>query len=257
MGVCSWWIRKDSCWEDLGRAEACGPGARALGLTILKEASEILAPPKRLGSIRVPSGGDSPRALVWVRSEPFDDSAIRGDTVAGSSRDRKSLVLSRSRQTVARRIPNTLRTGNSRCFAIARPLKPRARSRFTTSRLIVCGRPSLTPCFLAKLQGNAARDRRNVRDLRVLGWRPIVIWECELERIEKLRRRIARLFNEAGPCDASKKRKGHLQSSSGAMRIRSQRADSPEPVVEASEVIVILLSDGLPGRLIMLCIAQI
>ena len=72
---------------------------------------------------------------------------------------------------------------------------PNARSRFTTSRFIVCGRPSLTPRFLAKLQGNAAQVRRNVPG--VLGWRPIVIWECELERIEKLRRRIARHFNEA------------------------------------------------------------
>ena len=31
-----------------------------------------------------------------------------------------------------------------------------------------------------KLNGNRDRDRRNLRELRELGWRAIEIWECEL-----------------------------------------------------------------------------
>ena len=31
-----------------------------------------------------------------------------------------------------------------------------------------------------KLNGNRDRDRRNLRELRALGWRAIEIWECEL-----------------------------------------------------------------------------
>jgi DNA mismatch endonuclease (patch repair protein) len=35
--------------------------------------------------------------------------------------------------------------------------------------------------WLAKLNGNAARDKVHQRVLRKLGWRSIVIWECETE----------------------------------------------------------------------------
>lgn len=31
-----------------------------------------------------------------------------------------------------------------------------------------------------KLNGNRERDRRNLRELARLGWRAIVVWECEL-----------------------------------------------------------------------------
>jgi DNA mismatch endonuclease (patch repair protein) len=36
--------------------------------------------------------------------------------------------------------------------------------------------------WLAKLNGNAARDKLHQAALRKLGWRVIVIWECEAER---------------------------------------------------------------------------
>jgi hypothetical protein len=54
-------------------------------------------------------------------------------------------AISRIFQPIARRIPNTLPAGSPSSFAIARPLRPRARSRFTASRFTVCGRPSFTP----------------------------------------------------------------------------------------------------------------
>ena len=34
--------------------------------------------------------------------------------------------------------------------------------------------------WLHKLAGNRRRDRRNYQRLRAMGWRVIVIWECEL-----------------------------------------------------------------------------
>ncbi|HEU0040453.1 MAG TPA: hypothetical protein VFR76_14390 [Verrucomicrobiae bacterium] len=32
--------------------------------------------------------------------------------------------------------------------------------------------------WLTKLEGNAARDKRNQAALRKLGWRSVVVWEC-------------------------------------------------------------------------------
>lgn len=43
-----------------------------------------------------------------------------------------------------------------------------------------------------KFRDNRARDTRVLRSLRKRGYRTIVIWECELGRLESLRRRISR-----------------------------------------------------------------
>lgn len=48
-----------------------------------------------------------------------------------------------------------------------------------------------------KLQKNVDRDQANSKTLRRLGWRVIVVWECELKRVDALRRRLARLFAAA------------------------------------------------------------
>lgn len=37
-----------------------------------------------------------------------------------------------------------------------------------------------------KIAGNRQRDRRKRRQLRALGWRVIVVWECELKRTAAL-----------------------------------------------------------------------
>jgi DNA mismatch endonuclease (patch repair protein) len=44
--------------------------------------------------------------------------------------------------------------------------------------------------WLRKLEGNAARDRVTRRTLRELGWRSVVVWECETERLEHLEIRL-------------------------------------------------------------------
>ena len=53
---------------------------------------------------------------------------------------------------------------------------------------------SNTDYWTAKLDRNHARDAVNSRRLRNLGWRVLVIWECELKDTERLRARLARFF---------------------------------------------------------------
>src|SRR2546426_11174564 len=48
--------------------------------------------------------------------------------------------------------------------------------------------------WLEKLNGNAARDRLHSRALRKLGWRVVVVWECQTER-SGFRDRLARRFD--------------------------------------------------------------
>lgn len=56
-------------------------------------------------------------------------------------------------------------------------------------------RPSSnTKYWLAKLDRNQSRDAANRRRLRNLGWRVLVIWECELKNPDRLRARIGRFF---------------------------------------------------------------
>lgn len=48
-----------------------------------------------------------------------------------------------------------------------------------------------------KFVANQRRDRRAIRALRRLGWRPLVVWECEVARPDRLVARISR-FLDAG-----------------------------------------------------------
>lgn len=43
-----------------------------------------------------------------------------------------------------------------------------------------------------KLALNAKRDSRNVRRLKAMGWRSIVVWECELRDLQLLKMRLSR-----------------------------------------------------------------
>jgi len=42
-----------------------------------------------------------------------------------------------------------------------------------------------------KFEANVRRDRRIAEELRALGWEVVVIWECETEDPETLRRRLS------------------------------------------------------------------
>ncbi len=51
--------------------------------------------------------------------------------------------------------------------------------------------------WLKKLEGNATRDKLHQRALCKLGWRPIVIWECQTERpktLARLSRKLSQLI---------------------------------------------------------------
>jgi DNA mismatch endonuclease (patch repair protein) len=52
--------------------------------------------------------------------------------------------------------------------------------------------------WLKKLEGNATRDKLHQRALRKLGWRNIVVWECQTEKpksLESVGRRLDKLLD--------------------------------------------------------------
>lgn len=46
----------------------------------------------------------------------------------------------------------------------------------------------------AKRSGNCARDQRNARRLRRLGWKVFTVWECQTRTIENVGLRLRKLF---------------------------------------------------------------
>lgn len=46
-----------------------------------------------------------------------------------------------------------------------------------------------------KFSENKARDKKNCLELEKLGWKVQVIWECEIDNIERLKRKVAAFFN--------------------------------------------------------------
>lgn len=53
--------------------------------------------------------------------------------------------------------------------------------------------------WLPKFDRNVKRDRRDRAKLRKMGWRVLVIWECELRRPERLTKRITDFFAASRP----------------------------------------------------------
>jgi DNA mismatch endonuclease, patch repair protein len=48
--------------------------------------------------------------------------------------------------------------------------------------------------WFRKLSGSVERDRQNVRDLKKLGWRVLIVWECELKEVAAVTRRVKRFL---------------------------------------------------------------
>lgn len=44
--------------------------------------------------------------------------------------------------------------------------------------------------WVEKIEGNRRRDAKKRRKLRALGWKVVVVWECELKKPEKLTERL-------------------------------------------------------------------
>ena len=58
---------------------------------------------------------------------------------------------------------------------------------------------SNTEFWNAKFEVNVARDQRNARDLQALGWRVVVVWECQTTD-QHLKRLLRRLKEIRGRC---------------------------------------------------------
>lgn len=57
--------------------------------------------------------------------------------------------------------------------------------------------PASRAAFWAdKLATNRARDRRNARQLRAMGFRVLTVWECELRDLDGTRGRLARFLRQ-------------------------------------------------------------
>lgn len=48
--------------------------------------------------------------------------------------------------------------------------------------------------WLPKLRRNVERDRQNQSDLRKMGWKSFVIWECQLANLEKVVKKAVRFL---------------------------------------------------------------
>ena len=53
-----------------------------------------------------------------------------------------------------------------------------------------------TEFWKKKFSDNVARDKKNQKLLRDLGWRIAVIWECELKRPEKVKTKIKKFLHK-------------------------------------------------------------
>ena len=49
------------------------------------------------------------------------------------------------------------------------------------------------PFWDKKIDGNIARDRRNLRELKKEGWKVLVIWQCQIKDESKIMQRLLRL----------------------------------------------------------------
>jgi DNA mismatch endonuclease (patch repair protein) len=47
-----------------------------------------------------------------------------------------------------------------------------------------------------KIEGNKARDRRRLRELKRAGWRSLIIWECQTFDGPKLANRLKRFLSQ-------------------------------------------------------------
>lgn len=47
-----------------------------------------------------------------------------------------------------------------------------------------------------KLRGNRERDERHQRDLDALGWKALVVWECQLRHVEQLKNKLHAFLTE-------------------------------------------------------------
>jgi DNA mismatch endonuclease (patch repair protein) len=60
--------------------------------------------------------------------------------------------------------------------------------------------PKTRPKFwLDKFEKNRARDKRTLRELKSLGWKPLIVWECELKlKPDSVLKKVVRFLGGTG-----------------------------------------------------------
>ena len=70
--------------------------------------------------------------------------------------------------------------------------------------------------WVPKLTRNVERDAINIRALQALGWRVLVVWECEVKNAKKLANRLDKFLDQT-----------HAQERRGQDRLMSARVGCP------------------------------
>lgn len=47
-----------------------------------------------------------------------------------------------------------------------------------------------------KILNNSSRDKRNIRSLRKMGWRVFIVWECQIEKKDKISKVIEKIIEK-------------------------------------------------------------
>jgi DNA mismatch endonuclease (patch repair protein) len=77
--------------------------------------------------------------------------------------------------------------------------------------------------WVAKVARNKTRDGRVRRALKGLGWRSLVVWECELSNSDTLRRRLSRFLSRSEPAaSAARTGRSQVQASRRARNLPSR-----------------------------------
>ncbi len=53
---------------------------------------------------------------------------------------------------------------------------------------------SNTEFWRRKIEGNIARDRKNARQMRALGWKILIVWQCQAKNQLELAKRLQRFL---------------------------------------------------------------
>lgn len=48
-----------------------------------------------------------------------------------------------------------------------------------------------------KITKNKQRDRKDIKALKALGWKPLIIWQCELKNTTKVKTKLMKFFKAA------------------------------------------------------------
>jgi DNA mismatch endonuclease (patch repair protein) len=76
--------------------------------------------------------------------------------------------------------------------------------------------------WLEKIETNKARDRRHIRTLRSLGWKVLVIWQCQMKDPLVIRKRIVDFL---GADKKTAARLGYRDSQSASFRRRRSQGE--------------------------------